>query len=332
MKSMKNKWTGGQYSLFRAILGLFLIIYYLKDLVFFPTIEGFFALMGVAAAIFLLVGKNDRIAALILTALLIGRLIVVEMDPRTVALLALVVFHACLPKYPYGSWDAQERSAQDRHWRMPQRYYFSKWVVMGLLYIWWAFWASNPTGGMMAFLVVVAFLILALSDAIRPLIWLLMWLFQIVLFAKGNPNGILLLAHWLLFDPGWIKSQKRGHDHILFYDAPCGLCSSFIRFLLAERPDQDQLKFASLKGATAQKLLEGTEGDTVILYHHGHKLLRWKAVAALLAELGGLWRLIAPIVKIFPDYLYNFIARHRHKVKRQACNLIPVEDQESFLP
>lgn len=332
MEGMKNQWTGGQYSLFRAILGLFIIIYYLTDLSFLPTIEGFFAIGGVIAGAFLLIGKNDRVAALVLIALLVGRLIIVELDPRTVALLSLVIFHACLPKAPYGSWDAKERVDPRGDWRMPQRYYAAKWVVVALLYWWWAFWIRNPTAGLLEFLGVVAFALLALGSHIRPYVWLVMWLGQIFLFTKGDPNGVLLLEHWALFDPGWVKPKRRGHDHILFYDAPCGLCSLFIRFLLAERPGCNQMKFASLQGPTAKRLLQRGEGDTVVLYHHGKELVRWKAISEVLAELGGLWRLLSYIVKILPDFLYNLVARHRHKVKRSECPLIPPEYKDSFLP
>ncbi len=329
---MKNKWTGGQYSLFRAFLAIFLIIYYLKELVFFPTIAGFFAIMGIIASAFLLIGKNDRYAALSLIALLIGRLIVVEPDPTTVTLLALVVFHAFLPKNPYGSWDARKCLGLEKNWRMPKRYYSLHWIVIGLLYIGWAFWQVNPTGRIVAFLGVIAFLIFSLSKAVRPVIWLLMWLIQIALFIKGTPNGVLLLAHWFIFNPGWIRPQKRGYEYILFYDAPCGLCSSFIKFLLCERPSENRLKFASLKGITGKQLLQKSKEDTVVLYHKADELLRWKAIAAVLAQLGGIWRLISPVLSILPDKLYDFIASRRHKIKKQASLFIPAKEKESFLP
>lgn len=329
---MKNEWTGGQYSLFRGVLGLFLLFYYFKDLSFLPTLEGFFAVGGIIAAAFLLLGKSDHSAALVLIALLLGRLIVVELDPRTVALLSLVIFHACMPRKPYGSWDAAGRLDPKGEWRMPKRYYSAKWVIMVLLYTWWAFWPSNPISGPLHFLLVVTFALLALLQPIRPLVWLAMWLWQIVLFLKGSPNGVLLLAHFALFDPGWIKPKKRGHDAILFYDAPCGLCSLFVRFLLAERPHCQELKLAPLEGTTAKRLLRGNEGDTVVFYHHAKELVRFEAIGEVLQELGGLWRLSGYVIKKFPRPLYDLVARHRHKVRKNSCTPIPEEFSEIFLP
>lgn len=329
---MKNGWTGGQYSLFRAVLGLYLIFYYLGDLSFLPTLEGFFAIGGVISGALLLIGKRDRIAALMLIALLLGRLIVVGLDPQTVALLALVIFHAFLPKTPYGSWDAMSRTDPRGEWRLPQRYYAAKWVIMWLLYWWWAFWPGNPTGGVYAFLGVVAFGILALGSHVRPYIWLAMWISQLVLHALGDPNGVLLLAHWALFDPAWIKPSRRGHDYILFYDGSCGLCSHFVRFVLAERPPGHQMTFAPLQGKTAATLLKDNRGDTVILYHAGKTLIEWKAIAEVLQELGGLWRLGGLFVKYLPPALYHQVASHRHKLTGKHCVIIPSAYKDCFLP
>lgn len=329
---MKNRWTGGQYSLFRVVIALYLFVFYLEDLAFLPTIEGFFALIALAVLPLFLVGKRDRIIALILIALLLGRLIIVGMDLGTVTLLSLMIFHAFLPRAPFGAYDAKNRPDPKGNWRLPQRFYVTKWIIIWLLYWWWAFWPNNSAAGGLEFAGVAAFGLLSLGSHIRPYIWLGMWLWQIALHLFGDLNSALLLAHIALFDPGWIPPARKGREYILFYDGSCDLCSTFVRFILAERAADDQMKFAPLGGATANAMRLREGNTTVVLYHQDKTYVRWKAIAEVLREIGGIWRLLAPFVTILPSALYNWIADHRHRFHKKHCLVMPKHLTSSFLP
>jgi predicted DCC family thiol-disulfide oxidoreductase YuxK len=63
-------------------------------------------------------------------------------------------------------------------------------------------------------------------------------------------------------------------------------------------------------------------------------LVRSAAVLRVLRYLGGVWRWLAGLATIVPrslaDWVYDFIARHRHQLTRggPAC-LIPTPDQRS---
>jgi predicted DCC family thiol-disulfide oxidoreductase YuxK len=92
-------WSGGQYSLFRALVGIFL------------TVREPILLIPAAA---FAIGFYDRIAAVLLA----GGLIALE-GRDAFAVVWLLVAHLVLPPAPYGSWSAVGRPNPDGNWRMP---------------------------------------------------------------------------------------------------------------------------------------------------------------------------------------------------------------------
>ena len=92
-------WSGGQYSLFRALVGIVL------------TVREPFLLIPAAA---FAIGFYDRIAAVVLA----GGLIALE-GRSAFAIVWLLVAHLVLPPAPYGSWAARGRPNPDGNWRMP---------------------------------------------------------------------------------------------------------------------------------------------------------------------------------------------------------------------
>jgi predicted DCC family thiol-disulfide oxidoreductase YuxK len=164
---MKNGWTGGQYSMFRAVLGLYLLVHFLQLLpwateVFsnqgvlpdasasplihlFPNVLAFAdspaavtALLGIAAALSVAfaVGWHDRIAALGLWyvwACLFGRNPLIA-NPSIPFVGWLLLAHAFLSPAPYGSLAARGRADPGGGWRMPPAIFLAAWVVLALGY------------------------------------------------------------------------------------------------------------------------------------------------------------------------------------------------------
>ena len=164
---LTNDWTGGQYSLLRALFGATLFVHFGQLLFFgaelqstvgpisgitasplhrlFPdilfvwdsptaltTLIGF----GAAASFALLIGCRDRIASLVLwyvwACLFVRTPSIANPSLPIVGLLLLV--HAALPARPFGSWDARGRLDPDSGWRMPSGIYTTIWLVMALGY------------------------------------------------------------------------------------------------------------------------------------------------------------------------------------------------------
>ena len=163
----ENQWTGGQYSVFRAIFGAYLFVHFaqlapwgtemfsnrgmLADgaasplLCLFPNILALYdapafvtALLVFAAGASLMfaIGLYDRAAAIALwyaLACLFGRNPLIA-NPSLPYVGLLLLAHACLPRAPYGSFERSGQVDPGGEWRMPQEIYLVVWVLMALGY------------------------------------------------------------------------------------------------------------------------------------------------------------------------------------------------------
>jgi predicted DCC family thiol-disulfide oxidoreductase YuxK len=125
---------------------------------------------------------------------------------------------------------------------------------------------------------------------------------------------------------------------ILFFDGVCNLCNGFVDFSLKYSAD-DKVKFASLQGETASKLLPSEivkDLDTVCLYIDGHTYTRSDAVAHLATHLRFPWSLLNWI-RIFPrplrDWGYKFVAKNRYRLfgQKETCRLPTPEERGRLL-
>ncbi|MCE9590256.1 MAG: DCC1-like thiol-disulfide oxidoreductase family protein [Planctomycetes bacterium] len=162
-----NGWTGGQYSLYRACLGAYLMVHFVQLIpwageVFsnrgvlpdggaspllhlFPNVmmlsdsPAAATALVVIAAIFsglLLVGWHDRLAAAgvwYIMACLLGRNPLIT-NPGLPYIGLLLVVHALIPGKPYGALSARGRPDPDGGWRLPQPYFALVWVLMAVGY------------------------------------------------------------------------------------------------------------------------------------------------------------------------------------------------------
>jgi predicted DCC family thiol-disulfide oxidoreductase YuxK len=163
----RNGWTGGQYSLFRALFGTYLLVHFARLLPWgtelfsdrgvlpdgsaspllhlFPnvlalsdapaTVAALLA-AGVALSALFAVGLYDRAAALGLWyvwACLFGRNPLIA-NPGIPFVGWLLLAHAFLRPAPYGSWAARGRIDPGGGWRMPQAIYLAAWVVLAVGY------------------------------------------------------------------------------------------------------------------------------------------------------------------------------------------------------
>ncbi len=164
---MRNGWTGGQYSLFRFIFGLYLFVHFaalvpwgpelfsnrgaLPEaaasplLHLFPNVLGVYdtasfvqGLLVVAAllSLFFALSRWDRIAALVLWyvwACLLGRNPLIS-NPSVPYVGWLLLAHVFLPPAPYGSCAARGRFDSAPFWRMPESVYLAAWALMAVGY------------------------------------------------------------------------------------------------------------------------------------------------------------------------------------------------------
>lgn len=147
-----NGWTGGQYSLYRAILGTFLAAQFarfLARLIELARSEDGLPLLGspswtmavvllagMAGSVLLAVGLRDRVAAIVAPA----AWITVHLSAPNLfhhplaAVWILLVAHALLPPAPFGSIEARGRIDPAGGWSMPTRILSAVWILLGLVY------------------------------------------------------------------------------------------------------------------------------------------------------------------------------------------------------
>ena len=163
----ENGWTGGQYSLFRAVFGLYLFVHFVELVPWgaelfsnrgvlphaaasplihlFPNVLALWdapifieCLLIIAAGLSFLfaAGQWDRVAALslwYLWACLFGRDPLIA-NPALPYVGWLLLAHVFLPPAPYGSWAARGRPDPRGAWHMPQAIYLLAWLLMALGY------------------------------------------------------------------------------------------------------------------------------------------------------------------------------------------------------
>ncbi|HEV8198984.1 MAG TPA: DCC1-like thiol-disulfide oxidoreductase family protein [Candidatus Polarisedimenticolia bacterium] len=332
-------WTGGQYSVCRALLGLTIVLRIVSVVATWQsgwdaTGSGAAIVAGLnvavlvlaagafAAALLFAAGWRDRLMAVLLLLLLpiVVVLAGTPVSPGGWGVAWLLLTHLAIPAAPYGSWEARGRTDPRGPWRMP---------------------AALP------WLHRLAFVTLA-----------------VVLFSRGARAFDLAVAFilaLLAFDPGWIPGSietgtnaARARDarrrmasadpDTLFYDGTCGLCHGAVRFFLAEDATGPHLRFGTLQGKSFHRAVPAQERtalpDSLVLVTRSHEVLtRSRGVFRALAELGGYWRVLAGVSGVLPvrlaDAAYDAVARVRHRLFRrpeEACPLVPEDLRGRFLP
>ena len=133
---------------------------------------------------------------------------------------------------------------------------------------------------------------------------------------------------------------------IILYDGVCGLCNHLIQFVL-KRDRDDRFRFAALQSGFAARVLERHRVNPQILdtmylilnYSQPDERLASRSDAGIqvLAELGGVWRVLASIGQFLPlwfrDKTYNLIARNRYQIfgKFQTCQIPDEKNRSKFL-
>lgn len=162
-----SMWTGGQYSVYRALLGSYLIVHFLQLLPWvaelfssqgmvsdsvmsplitaFPNILGFYdapwfvmslVISAVFASCLFLIGYKDKWAAIwvwFVLACLFGRNPLIA-NPALPYLGWMLLAHLFIPSAPYGSAAAIGRMNPAGTWRMPQSVFVAAWAIMALTY------------------------------------------------------------------------------------------------------------------------------------------------------------------------------------------------------
>lgn len=165
---MKNKWTGGQYSLFRMIFGLYLFIHFfhlsfwatevfsssgvLADANSSPLLKAFpnifiindspifvttVVILSAISALFFAIGIKDKLMAIFMwyvLSCLFGRNPLTS-NPSLPFVGWMLLAHCIIPSNPLGSFQSRKTSIEElQKWHFPNLLFLCAWILMSLAY------------------------------------------------------------------------------------------------------------------------------------------------------------------------------------------------------
>jgi predicted DCC family thiol-disulfide oxidoreductase YuxK len=154
-----TRWTGGQYSLLRAIVGAGLLVGFASHAAAsigaragrLAAAEAALAAVGAASAAAFALGAAHRAAAVVLAATLCGYAAVEPAValPIVVPLSVLLVAHCVAPPGPLGALAARGDDVLWHAWRMPAAAWIGAWLVLGAAHLSAAagLWLAAPGAG-----------------------------------------------------------------------------------------------------------------------------------------------------------------------------------------
>ena len=353
-----NDWTGGQYSVWRVLLGLWALALAARPLAGAAEDISLLALTVTAMVLSLpvIAGWFDGPAAALLATVTVGLIIQDASLPDSLwPLAAVMLLHAVAPMAPFGSIMAGGRIDPDGGWRLPGWLHLGTWLVLltAIVLVVFAPHPDNPTwinlanrGG------VVAATVLACLSRTRRMAWCLLTAIGLGMLFSGTSGWSLvgLVPAWLLAsDPGWIlPGRHRGEPGDatvatwLFYDGNCGLCHRCVRLALAEDRHANPIRFAPLGGTAFRETIDDTGRDQlpdsiIVVTPDGQILSRSSAAIEIGRLLGGWWRLAVTLARPIPrpltDLGYRFLASIRYRLfgrRSESCPLLPPALRERF--
>lgn len=399
---MCNGWTYRQFRMFRVLMGSYLLIHFLHLipygtevfsnigaladqslsplLHFFPNVlmlndsPSFVTallLLGGLASIGLILGKFDKVCAILcayLLACFLGRNPLI-LNPGMPYMGWLLLFFCFVP--------SAKTEQQQRSWVLPSHLYFSAFAILALTYSYSGYtklfspaWIAgdtlqyvleNPLARDTWFRVMMLslppillqcitwsilyiellFAPLAFCKRLRPWLWLSMLIIQfgfLICLNFADLTFPMLMIHLISFDPNWLKSNNK-QPIILFYDGACGFCHKTVQFILKE--DKSSIfRFAPLQGKTSKysKIERYNFNTMVVIDHKNRHQIYSSAVISIGWHLGGLYKIGACVLCLIPkpirDALYrvNGKLRHHYFAKpNKLCPLVSYNDKKRFL-
>jgi predicted DCC family thiol-disulfide oxidoreductase YuxK len=129
-------------------------------------------------------------------------------------------------------------------------------------------------------------------------------------------------------------------NRLVLFDGVCNFCNFWIQFAL-KRDRKGKLKFGSLQGETAHRVLPHYNIDptiltSVIFIEDGIAYRESTAALKVCRHLDGGWKLLYALIIIpafLRDGIYKWIGRNRYKWfgKQESCMLPTVQQRKRFV-
>ena len=126
-------------------------------------------------------------------------------------------------------------------------------------------------------------------------------------------------------------------ERIVFYDGDCGFCNTSVQLILKNR--KKDFYFIPLQSNIAQQIIshfnEKIKMNTLYILKDQKLYKKSTAVIRIAKELKGLYPFLFYIGILTPqiirDSIYDFIAKHRHKIRSGYCTLPLIDEKKFFI-
>jgi predicted DCC family thiol-disulfide oxidoreductase YuxK len=146
---------------------------------------------------------------------------------------------------------------------------------------------------------------------------------------KPSPPGDMVLA-----------ALGASNRPVILFDGYCGLCSSWVDFVLREDRQRRYL-FTPLQSPVGKALLESVGApvdvvDSISLYDGGFLYQRSTAVLRILSRLRGAWPMMSLLLAVpapLRDAVYDVVARRRYAWfgRSETCRVPTPEERARFV-
>lgn len=127
-------------------------------------------------------------------------------------------------------------------------------------------------------------------------------------------------------------TTSSNRDRAVLFDGDCGMCSAFVRFVLAHSTD-DAVVFIALKSERGQQILsdfgiDTNDTDSIVFVADGRAWVYSSAILEIARHFRFPWRAVRAFVVIpqgLRDVAYRVVARYRKKLFPPPieCALLP---------
>lgn len=134
-----------------------------------------------------------------------------------------------------------------------------------------------------------------------------------------------------------ISEQDGLPGRVVFYDGDCGFCNTSVQFVLNHR--KRAIYFAALQSGIAKDVLGkrdvSIEMNTLYFLENGKLYQKSTGALRIARHLKGGYPFLYYIGMIFPktfrDWIYDQVAKRRHKIKPGYCAMPTAEERKLFL-
>lgn len=136
-----------------------------------------------------------------------------------------------------------------------------------------------------------------------------------------------------------VQNFSIGRD-VIFFDGYCGLCNHTVTLLI--KLDKNKiLRYSSLQGNYAKEVLDSDHIEldpSLIFRREGISYEKAEAVLHILRKLGGIYKFMGFLLKLFPIFIlnkiYDLVARNRYYFfgKNDSCFVPNEEHKKLFIP